>query len=84
LTDIFGRQVIKPALPDDNFAAPLRVGLAEFDRHRPNVTVVSCRGGSMAMDINNCDGSPSLLPLRRETSVTASSVERNTTIVHPG
>jgi alpha-beta hydrolase superfamily lysophospholipase len=47
-----GHTVINPALPDEDFAAAVRIAQAEFDRHRPQLVVGSSRGGAVAMNIN--------------------------------
>jgi hypothetical protein len=46
-----GHEVINPALPDEDFAAAVRIAQEEFDRHRPEVVVGSSRGGAVAMNI---------------------------------
>jgi alpha-beta hydrolase superfamily lysophospholipase len=46
-----GHEVINPALPDEDFAAAVRVAQAEIDRHRPDVVVGSSRGGAVAMNV---------------------------------
>jgi len=48
-----GHEVLNPALPDDDFAAALRITQAEFDRHHPDVVVGFSRGGAVAMNINS-------------------------------
>jgi hypothetical protein len=48
-----GHDVINPALPDDDFAAAVRIAQAAFDEHRPAVIVGSSRGGAVAMNINS-------------------------------
>jgi DNA-directed RNA polymerase subunit RPC12/RpoP len=47
-----GHTVLNPALPDDDFAAAVRIAQAEFDRFHPDVVVGSSRGGAVAMSIN--------------------------------
>jgi len=51
-----GHEVINPKLPDDDFAAAVRIAQTEFDRHQPDVVVGSSRGGEVAMNISS--GSP--------------------------
>jgi len=46
-----GHEVLNLALPDDDFAAAVRVAQAEFDQHLPDVVVGSRRGGAVAMNI---------------------------------
>ncbi len=55
-----GHEVLNPALPDDDFAAAVRIAQAEFDRHRPDVVVGSSRGGAVAMNID-CERTPLVL-----------------------
>jgi hypothetical protein len=43
-----GHEVINPALPDEDFAAAVRIAQAEFDRHQPAAVVGSSRGGAVA------------------------------------
>ena len=47
-----GHHVINPALDDDDFAAAVRAGQAEYDRHSPDVIVGSSRGGAVAMNLD--------------------------------
>jgi hypothetical protein len=46
-----GHEVLNPALPDEDFAAALRIAQAELDRHLPDVVVGSSRGGAVAMNL---------------------------------
>src|ERR1700693_439658 len=48
-----GHTVINPKLPDDDFAAAVRIAQADFDRHWPQVVVGSSRGGAVAMNIES-------------------------------
>lgn len=48
-----GHEVINPALPDEDFAAAVRIAHEEFNRHRPEVVVGSSRGGAVAMNIRS-------------------------------
>ena len=43
-----GHAVLNPALPDEDFAAAVRIAQDEFDRHQPDVVVGSSRGGAVA------------------------------------
>lgn len=45
--------VPNPSLPDDDFAAAVRIAQTEFDRHHPDVVVGSSRGGAVAMNIDS-------------------------------
>jgi hypothetical protein len=47
-----GHEVLNPKLPDDDFAAALRIAQETFDRHQPEVVVGSSRGGAIAMNMN--------------------------------
>lgn len=46
-----GHTVVNPALPDDDFAAAVRIAQYEFDTHNPAVVVGSSRGGAVALNI---------------------------------
>jgi dienelactone hydrolase len=46
-----GFEVVAPALPDDDFAASVRLAQAAFDQHRPSVVVGSSRGGAVALSL---------------------------------
>jgi alpha-beta hydrolase superfamily lysophospholipase len=46
-----GHTVVNPALPDEDFAAAVKIAQAEFDRHQPDAVVGSSRGGAVAMNI---------------------------------
>jgi alpha-beta hydrolase superfamily lysophospholipase len=48
-----GHIVINPALPDEDFAAAVRIAQAEFDQHQPDVIVGSSRGGAVALNLNS-------------------------------
>ena len=50
-----GHSVFNPALPDEDFAAAVRVAQDEYDRHESQVVVGSSRGGAVAMNINSGD-----------------------------
>lgn len=47
-----GHAVVNPALPDEDFAAALRIAQQEFDRHCPDVVVGSSRGGAVAINLD--------------------------------
>lgn len=48
-----GHEVLNPSLPDEDFAAALRIAQGEFDGHRPDVVVGSSRGGAVALNLNS-------------------------------
>jgi hypothetical protein len=48
-----GHEVLNPALPDEDFAAAVRIAQDEFDDHRPDVVVGSSRGGAVALNIDS-------------------------------
>ena len=39
-----GHEVIDPKLPDEDFAAAVKIAQEEFDQHQPQVVVGSSRG----------------------------------------
>lgn len=77
-----GHDVINPALPDDDFAAAVRVAQAEFDRHRPDVVVGSSRGGAVAMNLAYGDTPLVLLCPAWRRHGTARTVPANSVILH--
>jgi hypothetical protein len=48
-----GHQVLNPALPDDDFAAPVCTAQARFARHQSDVVVGFSRGGDVATNIES-------------------------------
>jgi fermentation-respiration switch protein FrsA (DUF1100 family) len=50
-----GHEVINPGMPDDDFAASVRVAQGAFDEGRPEVVVGSSRGGAVAMNLATGD-----------------------------
>ena len=46
-----GHDVIKPALPDDDFDESVRIAEAEYKQHQPDVIVGSSRGGAVAVNM---------------------------------
>ncbi|HEV8001370.1 MAG TPA: alpha/beta fold hydrolase [Planctomycetaceae bacterium] len=77
-----GHEVINPALPDEDFAAAVRIAQAEFDRHQPDVIVGSSRGGAVAMTIQSGETPLVLLcPAWRHFGA-ANTVKAGTTILH--
>jgi hypothetical protein len=77
-----GHKVFNPALPDDDFAAALRIAQAEFDKHQPDVVVGSSRGGAVAMNIDSKDTPLVLLCPAWKKWGTATTVKPNTVILH--
>ena len=77
-----GHEVINPALPDEDFADAVRIAQAEFDRHRPDVVVGSSRGGAVAMNLRSGDARLVLLCPAWKRHGTATTVKRNTTVLH--
>src|SRR6516225_9809323 len=77
-----GHEVINPALPDEDFAAAVRIAQEEFEKHRPDVVVGSSRGGAVAMNINSGDTLLVLLCPAWKRWGTAKMVKKNATILH--
>jgi alpha-beta hydrolase superfamily lysophospholipase len=77
-----GHEVINPALPNDDFAAAVRVAQAEFDRHRPDVVVGSSRGGAVAMNMQSGNARLVLLCPAWKKYGTAANVKTGTAILH--
>ncbi len=47
----YGHMVLNPALPDDDFAASIRIATTEYEVSCPDVIVGSSRGGAVAMNV---------------------------------
>ncbi len=77
-----GHQVLNPALPDDDFAAAVRIAQDEFDKHKPDVVVGSSRGGAVAVNLDTGATPLVLLCPGWKTWGTAKKVKANTTILH--
>ncbi len=77
-----GHQVINPSLPDEDFAAAVRIAQAELDRHQPRVVVGSSRGGAVAMNLNLGDARLVLLCPAWKKWGNARSVRPDTVILH--
>jgi hypothetical protein len=77
-----GHTVINPKLPDEDFAEAVRMAQAEFDQHKPDVIVGSSRGGAVAMNIESGDAKLVLLCPAWKRWGKATTVEKNTTILH--
>jgi len=77
-----GHRVINPKLPDEDFNDAVRIAQAEFDQHRPDVVIGSSRGGAVAMNINSDDARLVLLCPAWKRWGTATTVKKNTVILH--
>ena len=77
-----GHEVINPALPDEDFAAAMRIAQAEFDRHQPTVVVGSSRGGAVATNIRAGNTPLVLLCPAWKRWGTARTVKPGTIILH--
>ena len=77
-----GHEVINPHLPDDDFAAAVRVAQAEFDRHQPDVVVGSSRGGAVAMNLDAGAARLVLLCPAWRRWGTATAVKPGTVVLH--
>jgi hypothetical protein len=77
-----GHTVLNPHLPDDDFDAAIHVAQTQYDRHRPDVVAGSSRGGAVAMNIDSRDTPLVLLCPAWKTWGTATTVKRNTVILH--
>jgi len=77
-----GHEVLNPALPDDDFAAAVRIAQAEYRQHKPDVVVGSSRGGAVAMNIDVGNTPLVLLCPAWKTWGTATTVKANATILH--
>ena len=62
-----GHEVINPALPDEDFAAAVRIAEQELARGQPDVIVGSSRGGAVAMNIRGGDAAAGFVVPRVET-----------------
>ena len=77
-----GHEVINPKLPDEDFAAAVKIVQAEFDRHQPDVVVGSSRGGAVAMNINSGAARLVLLCPAWKKWGTVKKVKPGTVILH--
>jgi alpha-beta hydrolase superfamily lysophospholipase len=77
-----GYTVINPALPDEDFAAAVRIAQAAFDEHRPDAVVGSSRGGAVAMNIDTDEAALVLLCPAWKRWGTATTVKAGTVILH--
>jgi predicted esterase YcpF (UPF0227 family) len=77
-----GHEVLNPALPDEDFAAALRIAQSAFDQHRPRVIVGSSRGGAIAMNLDAGNTPRVLLCPAWKKYGTATSTKVRTVILH--
>lgn len=77
-----GHIVINPQLPDDDFAAAVKIAQSEYDLHSPDVVVGSSRGGAVAMNLSRPDARLVLLCPAWKKWGDARTVPANTTIIH--
>lgn len=77
-----GYEVINPALPDEDFAAAVRLAQAEFDRCQPEVVIGSSRGGAVAMNLRSGTAKLVLLCPAWKNHGTARTVKASTVILH--
>jgi hypothetical protein len=77
-----GYEVINPALPDEDFGEAVQIAQAEFDQHRPDVTVGFSRGGAVAMNLDSGDTPLVLLCLAWKRHGTAKTVKPSTVVLH--
>jgi alpha-beta hydrolase superfamily lysophospholipase len=77
-----GHTVLNPKLPDDEFDEAVRIAQAEYDQGQPDVIVGSSRGGAVAMNIESDDTLLVLLCPAWKKWGTATTVMKNTTILH--
>jgi hypothetical protein len=77
-----GHEVVNPKLPDDDFAAAVRIAQAAFDSHQPGVVVGSSRGGAVAMNIDSGGAKLVLLCPAWRKYGTSCTVKPGTAILH--
>ena len=77
-----GHKVINPKLPDEDFAAAVRIAQGEFDEHQPDVVVGSSRGGAVAMNINSGEDRLVLLCPAWKKYGSARTIKPDTVILH--
>lgn len=77
-----GQTVIKPALPDEDFAESVRIAQAEFDQHQPQVVVGSSRGGAVAININSGEARLVLLCPAWKKYGTAKTIKADSYVLH--
>ena len=72
----------QPGMPDEDFAAAVKIAQAEFDRHQPDAVVGSSRGGAVAMNIQAGLARLVLLCPAWKRWGSATSVKPGTVILH--
>ncbi len=77
-----GHSVCNPALPDDDFAAAVRIAQVESDRQQPEVVVGSSRGGAVAMNIAPGQARLVLLCPAWKRWGSATTIKPGTLIIH--
>jgi hypothetical protein len=77
-----GHEVLNPALPDDDFAASVRIAQEAFDADRPDVVVGSSRGGAEALGIATGDVPVVLIAPAWRYWGTATSALPATVVIH--
>ncbi len=77
-----GHEIANPALPDEDFAAAVRIAQQAFDRDQPQVVVGSSRGGAVAMNIRAGQVPLVLLCPAWKRWGTARTVPAGTVILH--
>jgi hypothetical protein len=77
-----GHEILNPALPDEDFAAAIRIANHEIELHRPDVIVGSSRGGAVAMNVHAGNIPLVLLCPAWKRWGTARSVKSGTIILH--
>jgi hypothetical protein len=77
-----GHTVLNPKLPDDDFAAAVRIAEEEFARNKPEVIVGSSRGGAVAMNMNSGDAKLVLLCPAWRKFGSVQTAKPGTTILH--
>lgn len=77
-----GHEVLNPALPDEDFAAAVRIAQAAFDQHHPDVIVGSSRGGAVAVNMQSGTTPLVLLCPAWKHFGSARTVKAGTTILH--
>ncbi|MBS0263984.1 MAG: alpha/beta hydrolase [Planctomycetes bacterium] len=77
-----GHTVYNPSLPDDDFAAAVRISQEAFDHRQPDVVVGSSRGGAVAMNLQVARAKLVLLCPAWKRWGTVRTVKPGTVILH--
>lgn len=77
-----GFEVIAPAMPDEDFAASVRIAQAAFDAAAADVVVGSSRGGAVAMNLDTGQTPLVLIAPAWRRCGGASTVKPGTRILH--